>query len=57
MTAVRPLPGWPRGERAVAWLRAWLGAMRTGDARLVALATAELRRLGVEVRAVPGGVP
>ena len=57
MTASRPIPGWPRDEQTLAWLRAWLGALRAGDARLAALATAALRRLGVEMRAVPGSTP
>lgn len=49
-------PGWPRDEQAVAWLRAWLRGTRSGDAKLVALAQAELRALGVEVRAALSGV-
>lgn len=57
MTAARDLPAWPRDEQAVAWLRSWLRGQRSGHARLAALATAELRRLGVEVRAVPGCTP
>lgn len=53
-----PAPtAWPRDEQVVAWLRAWLRGQRSGDSRLVELATAELRALGVEVRAVPGEMP
>jgi len=56
MTAARTYPGWPRDEQAVAWLRALLRGVRAGDERLVALAQAELRALGLEVRAVDGEV-
>jgi len=56
MTTPRTYPGWPADEQAVAWLRALLRGVRAGDQRLVALATVELRALGVEVRAVDGEV-
>lgn len=53
-----PLPGFGRDEQAVAWLRALLRGVRSGDARMVALAQAELRALGIEVRPLaPGGKP
>lgn len=54
MSLTRPLPGCSTHAQRVAWFQAWLRAVHSGDARLVALATAELRRLGVEARAVPG---
>lgn len=57
MTSPRDLQVWPHDEEAVAWLRALLRGVRAGDARLVELATAELRPLGVDVRAVPGDMP
>jgi hypothetical protein len=46
------IPGWPRDEQAVAWLRACLRAVRAGNTQMVELAQAELRRLGVDVRTV-----
>jgi hypothetical protein len=51
-----PRPSPADHGRAVAWFQAWCRARRSGDARLLELAQAELRRLGVEVRAVPGEV-
>jgi hypothetical protein len=49
--AAREYPGWSRDEQASAWLKALLRAVRAGDERLVALAQAELRALGLELKA------
>jgi hypothetical protein len=47
------LRGFPADEQACAWLRAFLRGTRSGDVRLVALAEAELRLLGLAVAVIP----
>lgn len=54
MSARNAIAGWSEHAQAAAWFQALLRAIRTGDARLAALATAELRALGVDVRPVAG---
>jgi len=50
----RPFQGFSIDEQRVAWFRQVLVAMVKGDARLLAVAQEELRRLGIEVAPVPG---
>jgi hypothetical protein len=53
MTTPRHIPGWSIHAQQVAWFQAWLRAVRSGDARLAALAAAELGVLGVGVSVAP----
>lgn len=52
MSTARPIAGWPPHAQQVAWFEAWLRAVRSANPAAVALAQAELRRLGVKVSAV-----
>lgn len=50
--SARDIAGWSIHAQQIAWFEAWLRAVRTGDARPTALATAELRAIDVVVAAV-----
>lgn len=52
MSTTRPIAGWSPHAQQVAWFEAWLRAVRSNSPEAAALAQAELRRLGVEVRPI-----